>query len=279
MSPSSKTLTIKDQILLNLLSSPIALRKKSTLNALLILEKKYPDHPGIKNQIVQFYLTNNQERDSVYKLIFIFRKFHQSSDLIQLIVHSFQTNMLNFIFFEFKEIQNLEKNDDWNFFVKAINMLKVKFPRLNFEKYVCVSQKNQKNPDNIHSTDRSYLFNINYNKLILTAQEGRLAEFFNLSKSLLRVNNNNDVINFMVEYQKVEILYFLAQKTDFFVKYYRKACTNASKEFLLVLEVALIAKNLEILTNILEFLKENDNSINYEYNDTDSDPSNYLFTD
>lgn len=62
-------MSTKDQILLNLISTPISFKKKDTLNILLALEKKYPDHLAIKRRIIQFFKINNQEELAVYKLI------------------------------------------------------------------------------------------------------------------------------------------------------------------------------------------------------------------
>ena len=251
---TNSEMTIKDQVILNIASSPISFKKKSSLDILLHLEKKYPDYLSIKRKIVQFFIANDKEKDAVNKLIFIVKQFMDEADIIKLIVHSFNSNLLDQVFFEFKHFSIFEFNSEYDFFIKALNLMRSKIPNINFDKYF--KSNNNVFYDGVLS-DYSYLFAIRYNQLTRLAEEGKLKDFFNYAMQIFRVDGCFEVLETLKKYQKIEILYFLSKKGDIFKKYYLETCTKISNELILLpLEIALFTKDYDTLRIICDIFTD-----------------------
>lgn len=254
-------MTKEDQILLNLISSPIAIKNKSTLNALFSLEKKYPENLGIKRKIVNFYKENGQNKEAVFKLIFIVKRFLQREDITLLILLAFQTGLLNHIFFQLNEIRLLERHECFNFEYSALNILRSKSPEINFEKYLS-KQNYSIEPGSLSKIyDYSYKFNNVYTVLLLLAQEGKFIDFFELSKLIFRTKSFHETIEILMKYQKIEILHCLSLKNKFFSNYFTELSSNISKELILAIEVSLSTKDLDTLIKLSKILKEQSDDV------------------
>lgn len=256
----------KDRLILNLAISPLAKDVNKSLNAVVMLNQKYPELYVIKKSLANLFLEvgNYQESTKFYFLAFMKQK--EVADLIKLLVSSLLSGHFQLFFIDCKISVFLAKNacvqneDILNLLDHLIDIFRTKEHTLDLEsrfreKYIVDLEITK-----FSSADYCDRFSQQYAKCILILMDKnnkkRLLEVFGILMQIFKSKSIVEVIKFLIDKEWLEMLYYLKGEYHFFVKYYNDCLRLMSQRILDILPLAIKLRSKHEILKFCESFKD-----------------------
>lgn len=244
----------RDAIFFKLATMPPNLTKKFTLPLLEHLEKKYPANYDVKRQIALHLVESEHFSDAIARLLFLCVKHKKFCDVALLMSITFFQGTLKFYFGDMGLLAVLQDPSE-RALIRGVYELIQKYQfSIDLERPLRRNHLQARGPGHT-SPLNEYEYNRVYSKVIERVDQGDIAGALALTQEIFRVGTHSDSIQFMVENEKVDLLFQLSSASRFFRKYYDMVVERIHRNMVSALEVVILNRSKKLVRRFLKIFK------------------------
>lgn len=238
-----------DMVVYSLASAPFGVSDESALHALSQLSKKYPGSDMIKRSLAR-KMKDVCMFDSATDVYFkLFMRTRRREDAVGLLVCSMGAQRFD-LYFLGMELHKLVIPRA-PFLERIVAALESRVFEVDHEK--CMSE--YPFVGNEECTGHGDAFHGMYTKCMLLIQERKCREALDVLMAMFRTASIHETIEFLVQSERVELLYHLSQQFAFFGKYYRAAEAGINRKLLNIFGLAVETQSEEAVCELCRILK------------------------
>lgn len=251
--------TPRDQMIYNFASAPFGVSDETSLDVLSRLSKKYPCSDTIRRSFAKKLRETCRFKAAVEEYFWLFMSSRREEDIVGLLICSLHTRSFDLYFLDMKlhrmigQTQPTPGNGNClPTLEKVIAIFESKVFEVDHERYIGECPIGTSMEEGVDYCDA---FHGLYTKCILLVQKRKCAEAFDMLMEMFKTTSIHETVEFLVQSERVELLYHLSQQFLFFEKYYKAAQVAINEKLLNVFWLVVESRSGDLVSEFCEILK------------------------